>query len=173
MKKQCQLLQNLILIIVLVTSVSSCGTKPPALNYPALANAAIKLDIDIEFKDNHNLYLESAGWLGVPYRIGGTTKSGVDCSGLTLNIYSTVFDTKLKRNTTEQMKQSTKVSKRKLQEGDLVFFSSKNSKKQVAHVGIYLKDGKFVHASSSKGVIVSKLNEAYYKKYWIRGGRVN
>lgn len=71
------------------------------------------------------------------------------------------------------MKQASKVSRGKLKEGDLVFFSSRNSRKKVAHVGIYLKDGKFVHASSSRGVIVSHLNEPYYRTHWMRGGRIN
>lgn len=152
---------NLTLILLLIASISSCGTKAPTLNYPAVVQAAIKLNIDIDYDDNHYLYIESAKWIGTPYRYGGTTKRGVDCSGFALNIYNNVFDTKLKRSTAEQMKQSSKVSRRKLKEGDLVFFSSSKSKKKVGHVGIYLKDGKFVHASTSKGVIVSKLNEPY------------
>ena len=57
-------------------------------------------------------------------------------------------------------------------EGDLVFFSSRKSRRKVAHVGIYLKDGKFVHASTSQGVIVSSLNEPYYRTHWISGGKV-
>jgi len=161
------------LIIVLTASLSSCGTKAPALNYQALAHASVKLNVKVDFKDNHDLYIESANWIGVPYRYGGTTKRGVDCSGLAINIYKSVFDKRLKRSTTEQLRQTSKVSRGKLKEGDLVFFSSSKSKKQVGHVGIYLKDGKFIHASTSKGVIVSKLNEPYYKKHWMRGGRIN
>ncbi|MDL2212597.1 NlpC/P60 family protein [Bacteroides sp. OttesenSCG-928-D19] len=164
---------TLILITVLATSVSSCRTKAPDLNYSAIAHASVKLGVDIDYKDYHNLYVESANWLGVPYRPGGTSKQGADCSGLTMQIYKTVYKKKLKRSTEEQMKQSSQVSRSKLKEGDLVFFSSNQSKKKVAHVGIYLKDGRFIHASSSRGVIVSKLNEPYYRKHWMRGGRIN
>lgn len=64
------------------------------------------------------------------------------------------------------------MSKRKLQEGDLVFFHDGRRKKTANHVGIYLKDGKFIHASSSAGVIVSRLEEPYYRKCWMQGGRV-
>ena len=71
-----------------------------------------------------------------------------------------------------QKKESSKVARRNLREGDLVFFSSRKSRRKVAHVGIYLKDGKFVHASTSQGVIVSSLNEPYYRTHWISGGRV-
>lgn len=128
--------------------------------------------MDIDYKDNHQLYLEAANWIGVPYRAGGTTKRGTDCSGLTSQIYKKVYNKKLKRSTEEQMKQASRVGQSNLQEGDLVFFSSRNSRKKVAHVGIYLKDGKFIHASSSRGVIVSSLNESYYKQHWMRGGRI-
>ena len=69
-------------------------------------------------------------------------------------------------------KESNKVAKRNLREGDLVFFTSSRSKNKVAHVGIYLKNGKFIHSSTSKGVIVSNLNENYYTKHWISGGRI-
>ena len=65
-----------------------------------------------------------------------------------------------------------KVSKRQLKEGDLVFFHNGRRKRVANHVGIYLKDGKFVHASTSSGVIVSRLEEPYYRKCWMQGGRV-
>ena len=74
--------------------------------------------------------------------------------------------------TEDLKKESNKVAKRNLREGDLVFFTSSRSKNKVAHVGIYLKNGKFIHSSTSKGVIVSNLNENYYTKHWISGGRI-
>ena len=107
-----------------------------------------------------------------PYRGGGETKRGTDCSGMTCQIYKKVYHTKLQRSTDGQKKESSKVARRNLREGDLVFFSSRKSRRKVAHVGIYLKDGKFVHASTSQGVIVSSLNEPYYRTHWISGGRV-
>lgn len=70
------------------------------------------------------------------------------------------------------MYEKNKVAKRNLKEGDLVFFSSNRSRKRVAHVGIYLKSGKFIHSSTSRGVIVSRLNEDYYLRHWISGGRI-
>ena len=86
-------------------------------------------------------------------------------------IYKKVYHTKLSRSTDGQKKESNKVAKRNLREGDLVFFTSNRSGKKVAHVGIYLKEGKFIHASTTRGVIVSQLNEPYYTKHWISGGR--
>lgn len=110
--------------------------------------------------------------VGTPYRAGGDNKRGTDCSGLTCQLYKKVYHTKLPRSTDTQKKESNKITKRNLREGDLVFFTSSRSGKRVAHVGIYLKNGKFIHASTSQGVIISHLNEPYYTKHWISGGRV-
>ena len=65
-----------------------------------------------------------------------------------------------------------RILKRNLREGELVFFHNGNKKRKASHVGIYLKDGKFIHDSSSVGVVVSSLNERYYEKHWLQGGRV-
>lgn len=156
----------------LILILSSCRTSAPRLDYQALARASILLGVDINMEDNHKLYLESAEWIGVPYRGGGDSKRGTDCSGLTYQIYRKVYRTQVPRNTEDLRKESTKVAKRNLREGDLVFFSSSRSRKKVAHVGIYLKKGKFIHASTSKGVIVSQLSEDYYTRHWISGGRI-
>ena len=127
----------------LIFILSSCRTSAPRLDYQALARASILLGVDINMEDNHKLYLESAEWIGVPYRGGGDSKRGTDCSGLTYQIYRKVYRTQVPRNTEDLRKESTKVAKRNLREGDLVFFSSSRSRKKVAHVGIYLKNGKF------------------------------
>ena len=149
-----------ILLLGLVASLSSCRTSAPRLDYQALARASILLGVDINMEDNHKLYLEAADWIGVPY------------SGLVYQVYRKVYRTQVPRNTEDLKKESNKVAKRNLREGDLVFFTSSRSKNKVAHVGIYLKNGKFIHSSTSKGVIVSNLNENYYTKHWISGGRI-
>ena len=100
------------------------------------------------------------------------SKRGTDCSGMVYQIYRKVYRIQVPRNTEELKNKSNKVAKRNLKEGDLVFFSSNRSRKRVAHVGIYLKSGKFIHSSTSRGVIVSRLNEDYYLRHWISGGRI-
>ena len=129
--------------------------------------------MDIAMDDNHSLYVEAAKWIGVPYRSGGTSRRGVDCSGLTYNIYRKVYRKRLERNSDEQRKENChKIRKGKLREGDLVFFHNGRNKRRATHVGIYLKNNRFIHTSSSQGVIVSTLDEPYYQKCWMQGGRV-
>jgi lipoprotein Spr len=154
-----------------MTALSSCRTTTPKVDYRALAKASVKIEMDIEYKDNHVLYTEVSGWLGTPYRSGGSSKSGTDCSGLATQIYRKVYHIRLPRTSDAQYNNGNKVSKSELREGDLVFFTSSRSGKKVAHSGIYLKNEKFIHASSSQGVIISSLNEDYYRKYWKSGGR--
>lgn len=132
------------------------------------------LQLTKERKDNFSLYREAASWIGVPYREGGTTRKGVDCSYLVGAIYRQVYGIKLERNSSDIFeKNCRKISKHRLEEGDLVFFNTTGKLRiRINHVGIYLKDNKFVHASTSRGVMVSDLTEAYYLKSWVCGGRV-
>lgn len=118
---------------------------------------------------NEKLYSCIDGWIGVKYKWGGNDKSGVDCSGFTNAVYREVYNYQLKRSAYDIIKECAEINKPDLAEGDLVFFdiSSKNS-----HIGIYLANNKFVHASTSKGVMISDINEAYWTKYWGRAARI-
>lgn len=160
-------------LALLLALLTSCKTSTPHYNYRELARASVRLSMDIDLKDNHKLYVESSKWIGTRYRAGGTSHRGVDCSGLVCQLYQKVYRKKLERNSDDQRKENCrKVSKRNLQEGDLVFFHNGRKKRTTTHVGIYLKDNKFIHASTSSGVIVSSLDEAYYRRCWMQGGRV-
>ena len=161
-----------LLLFTLPLLLGSCRSIAPAYNYQEIARASVRLGIDIDMKDNHALYVESSNWMGVPYRNGGTTRQGVDCSGLTSAIYKKVYRKNLERSSDEQRKKDCrKVKKRKLKEGDLVFFHNGRKKKHATHVGIYLKEDKFIHASTSRGVSIGNLNEDYWEKHWLSGGR--
>lgn len=133
-----------------------------------------KLGLNIDRNDNFALYKEAASWLHVPHVDGGTSRSGTDCSFLVYSIYKTVYNKTIERNSTAMLNKSCrKIGRNVLKEGDLVFFNtSSKSRSYVSHVGIYLKDNKFLHSSTSKGVNVSDLNEEYYRKVWVCGGRV-
>ena len=161
-----------IVLLGLMFCLSSCHTSAPRLDYKVLAQASVRLGMDIELTDNHKLYVNAAEWIGTPYRAGGDSRHGTDCSGLVSQLYKKTYRMRLSRSTDGQLTESNKIARRNLREGDLVFFTSRSSRKKVAHVGIYLKDGKFIHASTSQGVIVSSLKEKYYTQHWLCGGRV-
>jgi lipoprotein Spr len=116
------------------------------------------------------LYSFIQDWYGVPYKYGGCKKSGVDCSCFINILYEEVYHQQLIGNAAELYKTAEKIGLNKAKEGDLVFF--KINVPYVSHVGVLLRGDHFVHASTSKGVIVSSLNEAYYKKYFYGAGRL-
>lgn len=119
---------------------------------------------------NLPLYRFIDEWYSAPYKYGGKSKAGVDCSGFTTVLYAQVYKKTISGSSASLCDQSENVSEKKLEEGNLVFFKIGSDK--VSHVGVYLKNRRFVHASVHKGVIISSLDEAYYKKYFFRGGKL-
>jgi cell wall-associated NlpC family hydrolase len=114
--------------------------------------------------------LDVVSFLGTPYAFGGSSKNGIDCSGLTSHVYAAAANKKLPRSTREQFQVGAEVPKDDLQFGDLVFFSTTGSKP--SHVGIYIEDDLFAHASVSYGVTFSSLESSYYKKRFVGARRV-
>jgi cell wall-associated NlpC family hydrolase len=108
-------------------------------------------------------------WQGVPYRYGGANKEGVDCSALVQQAYRKIYELKIPRDSRSQFKWCTRIPRRKLKWGDLLFFTIES--KEISHVGIYLYNGWFLHASTSKGVMMSHLDEKYFTKYYYAAGR--
>lgn len=111
-------------------------------------------------------------WLGTPYRYGGNDRSGVDCSGFTCAVFVEATGIKLPRSSREQADFCRRIERRGLRTGDLVFFSSKGGGSRVNHVAIYIGDNKIIHATSSRGVIVSDLAERYWSTHFFGCGRV-
>jgi len=111
-----------------------------------------------------NLYQQLKAWKGVPYKYGGLSKRGIDCSGFVQETFRTKFQVKLPRNTYRQSRTGEPVLRNELKAGDLVFFRLGYN---LRHVGIYLENDRFAHASTSKGVTLSNLNNSYWsRRYW-------
>lgn len=121
-----------------------------------------------------NRVLKTAhSYLGTPYKYGGVTRSGLDCSGLVINAYDAA-GVKMPRVSSEQATKGKEIKLKDVKEGDLVFFNTSGSR--ISHVGIVDKVIKgevfFIHASTSKGVIVSSLEETYWNRRFVKATRV-
>ena len=144
-------------------------------NFTALQfKFAILENCSVEELDNAKLLSFMEYWYGAPYRYGGNSRDGIDCSAFAFLLLSSVYGvTTLPRTSKEQYEASHHISRDQLQEGDLVFFHTLTGRKHrgVTHVGVYLRNNKFVHASVS-GVMISDLGDGYYDRHYIGAGRI-
>jgi len=127
------------------------------------------MGVALSATSNMKLFHFVYDWIGTPYRFGGSSRKGIDCSAFTKQLYSEVFNLDIERSSRDIFSTVSPVSKDELKEGDLVFF--KIHSRRISHVGIYLGNNRFAHASS-KGVAISSLDDAYYSRYFYRGGRL-
>ena len=132
---------------------------------------SIKMDIAVEEINNIPLLTKIDEWWGTPYCLGGSSKGCIDCSYFTLDVMKATYNINLKRTAAEQYEQSEKIDWADLKEGDLIFFKTEG-RKNITHVGIYLTNNKFAHASTSQGVTISDLTESYWQKRLYSLGRV-
>jgi lipoprotein Spr len=133
---------------------------------------AIKMGVEVERLINTDLYRFIENWWGTPYRMGGATQKGVDCSAFTQTLMFAIYGVSLPRTAREQKSYCNTININDLKEGDMVFFNTSRKANAITHVGIYLQQDMFVHASSSSGVIISSLNEAYWNKRFKGAGRI-
>ncbi len=110
-------------------------------------------------------------WYGTQYCFGGSTDSCIDCSSFTQVILRDVYNIKIPRNAQQQFDVSTKIEVENLKEGDLVFFNTISASMIITHVGVFVCNNKFVHASTSKGVTINDLSEKYFAKAYRGAGR--
>jgi len=157
------------LILLSLFYLSACSTQtsrdttnsfPPSVTQKNNDHSAMSEDALLFYL----LRKEFSQWQGTPYRLGGNSKRGIDCSALVQHIYRDSFNITLPRTTEIQAKQGYLVYRDQLQIGDLVFFKTSWTTR---HVGIYIGNDDFIHASTSNGVITSSLNNVYWKaRYW-------
>jgi murein DD-endopeptidase / murein LD-carboxypeptidase len=167
----------LILLMCISFIMPSCRSKKESKTAPATSVShskvkvvAEKLNIPEKEVQNKKLYMFISEWYGTPYRYGGCSKEGTDCSCFTGTLYQKVYGKTLARSAKDMHKECSRVKESNLREGDLLFF--KIGSKEITHVGVFLKERKFVHASTKKGVMISDLDEEFFKKVFYEAGRL-
>lgn len=164
-----------ILTVAAAIGLTSCGSKRSAASEDYSAEEYIRQELEEAMHHTPQftkaLLDEAYSWRGTPYRYGGHSRSGTDCSGFIMEVYQTAVGIKLPRNSAKQSEYCSKVKRSDLEPGDLVFFAT-GKKGKVNHVGLYLGDGSMIHASTH-GVMVSGLDEPYFKKHYLHSGRVD
>lgn len=178
--KQIGALRYLLFFTLTILVLSSCHSKKTILKgepgevvqpQPSIAEKyAEVLGVDKSAIQNGRLYAFIDQWMGTPYKFGGLDKDGIDCSGLAFLLEQQVYGINIPRVTSQQVTVIKRKYEDELQEGDLLFFDYDG--KKFSHVGIYLQNGYYIHASSSRGVIIIKLHDPYTYKYFSRCGSV-
>ena|SRR5690606_31352238 len=167
---------------IIAISGSSCLSRPerlsstgyPKPSRPVYKNVAEKyadlIGVPTYELENALLYSYIDEWMGSPHQLGGHTKRGIDCSAFANSLVQQVYGKTLPRTANDMAQVIKRKYENQLREGDLVFFTFNGEK--FDHVGIYLRNNKFVHVSTSKGVIISDLTDPWYRKYFTRAGSI-
>jgi lipoprotein Spr len=175
-------------IAVLPGEVKVAGVKvaaPPVAETEPKKNVGIAYDAALSLPNkyanllgvaptsltNVELLAQMEKWFGTQYCFGGSTDSCIDCSSFTQVILRDVYNVKIPRNSQQQFDASTKIETENLKEGDLVFFNTVSASMIITHVGVFVCNNKFVHASTSKGVTINDLSEKYFAKAYRGAGR--
>lgn len=175
-------------LAVLPGEVKLAGVKvtaPPVAETESKKNVGITYDAALSLPNkyanllgvaptsltNVELLAQMEKWFGTQYCFGGSTDSCIDCSSFTQVILRDVYNVKIPRNSQQQFDASTKIETENLKEGDLVFFNTVSASMIITHVGVYVCNNKFVHASTSKGVTINDLSEKYFAKAYRGAGR--
>jgi lipoprotein Spr len=155
------------------TFITKTKIYEPALSVEKVSPLQIKYSVlmntPVEEVTNTRMFEFIDDWYGTKYRLGGTTKKGIDCSAFSQYLFAAVFGISLPRTAREQYKMTNRISRTELKEGDLIFFNTRGG---VSHVGVYLQNNKFVHASTSEGVAISDIFDSYWVRRFIGVGRL-
>ncbi|MRT92531.1 NlpC/P60 family protein [Ancylomarina sp. 16SWW S1-10-2] len=170
------MLKRLLYIIIIGITIASCSTKRQISKHntkkhkPKVRTEKIEVE-KLQKKTSRKYKLETQyrKYKGVPYKYGGTSIKGFDCSGFVQFTYKNLFKIELPRTTGLMLKEGIPISKRKLRIGDLVLF---RTSKRYRHVGIFMGDNLFMHVSTKKGLMKSNLNNPYWSKHYLTSRRI-
>lgn len=176
-RKECELTWHLahrFWVGACVLLLAGCASKPvaPVIDRdPASAPVVKRLPAPVtDSKDTVEQRLERFArvWEGVRYRLGGNDETGIDCSALSARVYQDLFSKTLPRTTSAQLKVGQRVGRAELRPGDLIFFNLPGGDR---HVGVYVGDERFLHASESRGVMTSSLESVFWRRYYFQATR--
>jgi len=157
---------KIVLILFSVVYLSGCLSQPPQFpEKPGVYKQGQAVNLSNSLLVKQLLLDQHAEWKGTPYKLGGLNKKGIDCSGFIFVTFKSTLGLAIPRSTELQAKEGIEVSKDQLRTGDLIFFKTGLF---VRHVGVYLGDSTFLHASKSVGVTISSLKNDYWSShYWV------
>ena len=171
----------LAIVIALLLAIVGCASVPPAPRFTPREKRGAQ-DVVQELGSRRQAFLKADsrrlmrvidGYLGVPYKWGGTTRQGMDCSAMTRAIVRETYGLELPRTSGQMYKLGTAVHRDGgLRPGDLVFFRIDESGPGVSHVGVYVGEGRFAHASSSRGGVIDKLTQPFFQTRYVGGRRI-
>lgn len=160
-----------LILTLLFTFATSASPVQNSFNSSSFRQAFIPLNSGLNDRQELNKILTHyVEWEGVNYKLGGNSAKGIDCSAYMQRVFKDEFSFSLPRSTGEQIKLGSRVAKDELDTGDLLFF--KTSSRQL-HVGVYIGEGQFIHASTSVGVTISKLDDTYWREHYKQARRIN
>lgn len=156
--------------VLIITALAGCSSVPERGSPKVVYVPGAKVDLGNTPLVKESLYAQYSQWKNTKYQIGGLSRNGIDCSGFVHVTFKTKLGIVLPRSTEFQVEVGEDVDKNQLRAGDLVFFKTGIS---VRHVGVYLEDGRFLHASTKQGVTISRLSETYWKSAYWKAKRLN
>ena len=165
-----EILLKFLLALSAMAVFFSCSQKQQKLNTVTNNQQIIAHSKISDVNTVKNLILkEFKGWEGTPHKMGGKNKKGIDCSGFAHHIYTKLFNLNVPRTTRQLFTTGIKISKTQLKPGDLVAFKPHSYPR---HVGVYIGNNKFIHASTTKGVMMSDLSNPYWIKHYVMSRRI-
>jgi len=161
---------RIVILLLALSTFSACSASPRIqTHYAGIAAGATPIRVSYSTATVRDLLGgEFRRWRGTPHRLGGTGDGGFDCSGFAQHLFDHLFAVRLPRTTTHQVNSGKAIDRRSLRPGDLVFFRPPSYQ----HVGVYVGDNEFIHASSSRGITRSRLDSSYWRRHYWTARRV-